>query len=90
MSLFVQGGGFDGLTPRVPGGGEEHPSMGEASRGLGHTPVRPPPDLAVDKWQQPGPMAPMPGQRTCLLCVCASLLLPCSAIEQRLSCFMAY
>lgn len=57
----VQGGGFDGPT-RVPGGGRGHPGMGGQGRGMGRGPVMPPPGVAVDKWQQQGPMAPMPGQ----------------------------
>ncbi|KAL3135011.1 hypothetical protein ABBQ32_007959 [Trebouxia sp. C0010 RCD-2024] len=55
-----QGGGFDGPT-RVPGGGRGHPGMGGQGRGMGRGPVMPPPGVAVDKWQQQGPMAPMPG-----------------------------
>ena len=69
LSLFVQGGGFDGPPTRVPGGGRGHPGMGGPGRGMGRGPVMPPPGVAVDKWQQQGPMAPMPGQHYMLVCV---------------------
>ena len=73
LDFLVQGGGFDGPPTRVPGGGRGHPGMGGGGRGMGRGPVMPPPGVAVDKWQQQGPMAPMPGQYTPLLCVPALL-----------------
>ncbi|KAL3146721.1 hypothetical protein ABBQ38_014708 [Trebouxia sp. C0009 RCD-2024] len=55
-----QGGGYDGPT-RVPGGGRGHPGMAGQGRGMARGLVMPPPGVPVDKWQQQGPMAPMPG-----------------------------
>lgn len=60
---MVQGGGYDGPT-RVPGGGRGHPGMAGQGRGMARGLVMPPPGVPVDKWQQQGPMAPMPGQPT--------------------------
>lgn len=65
----VQGGGFDGPPTRVPGGGRGHPGMVGPGRGMARGAGMPPPGVAVDKWQQQGPMAPGPGQPTCLHCV---------------------
>ena len=65
---LLQGGRFEEPT-RVPGGGRgtshlADPGRGSGGqgRGMGRGPVMPPPGVPVDKWQQPGPMAPKPGQ----------------------------
>lgn len=61
---LAQGRHLAGPT-QVPRGGQGIFYRTNSGRGMGQGPDMPVPVVAVDRWQQQGPMAPMPGQPAC-------------------------